>query len=301
MSDMNNSFSSGVVALVGRPNVGKSTLMNRILGQKISIVTHKPQTTRHRIAGIHTTEQGQIVFLDTPGLHSAATTQLNRHMNRVARASLAEADLVVLVVRALQWRDDDEQVLDTIRQSGRPAALVINQVDRVSRRERLLPFIEEVAARHGFAFVVPLSAGTGDNVAALEKELLQALPAGPFLYEADQITDRSERFLVAEMVREQLMLGLQQEIPYGTTVEVEAFARERGILNVSALVWVNREAHKAIVIGRGGQRLKAMGRAARLAIEREFDEKVYLRLYVKVRAGWADDDNLLRQLGYEAE
>ena len=298
---MNTSFSSGVVALVGRPNVGKSTLMNRILGQKISIVTHKPQTTRHRIAGIHTTDQGQIVFLDTPGLHGAATTQLNRHMNRVARASLTEADLVVLVVRALQWRDDDEQVLDAIRQSGRPAALVINQVDRVSRRERLLPFIEERSAHHDFAFVVPLSASTGDNVAALERELLQALPAGPCLYDADQVTDRSERFLVAEMVREQLMLGLQQEIPYGTTVEVEAFARERGILNISALVWVNREAHKAIVIGRGGQRLKAMGRAARLAIARELDEKVYLRLYVKVRAGWADDENLMRQLGYEAE
>ncbi len=301
MSDKNLSFRSGVVALVGRPNVGKSTLLNRILGQKVSIVTHKPQTTRHRIAGIYTTGLGQIVFLDTPGLHGAVSTQLNRHMNRIARASLAEADLVVLMVRALQWRDDDEEVLEAVRDSGRPAALVVNQVDRVAQRERLLPFMQELSARHDFAFVVPLSAATGDNVPALEAELFKTLPEGPCLYDPEQVTDRSERFLVAEMVREQLMLGLQQEIPYGTTVEVEAFVRERGMLKVAALVWVNREAHKAIVIGRGGQRLKAMGRAARLVIEREFDEKVHLQLYVKVRAGWADDDNLLRQLGYEME
>lgn len=301
MPEVQDESRSGVVALVGRPNVGKSTLLNRILGQKISIVTHKPQTTRHRIAGIHTTERGQVVFLDTPGLHGEAGSRLNQYMNRVARAALSEADLVVLVVRALQWRDDDERVLAAVQQSGRPVGLVVNQVDRVQPRERLLPFIETLARRHDFAFVVPLSATTGDNLAALETELFALLSTGPCLYDPEQITDRSERFLVAELVREQLMLGLQQEVPYGTTVAVEAFTREREILRVSALVWVNRDAHKAIVIGRGGSRLKAMGRAARLAIEREFDEKVFLQLYVKVRPGWADDRNMLQQFGYEQE
>ncbi len=299
MNDQTDSFRSGMVALVGRPNAGKSTLLNRILGQKVSIVTRKPQTTRHRILGIHSRDDGQIVFLDTPGIHGGERRALNRYMNRTAATALADADLVLMVIEGLRWRDDDERVLEAVAASRRPAALVINKVDLVSPRSRLLPFLEQMAARHPFLFMVPLSATKGENIEALEQELINHLPPGPPLFPVDQVTDRSERFLAAEMIREQLMLRLQQEIPYGVSVAIEEFRRERDRLWLSAVIWIEREAHKPIVIGRGGQALKGVGRAARLALQEELQERVHLDLYVKVRADWPDDERMLTELGYD--
>ena len=293
-------FRSGFVALVGRPNVGKSTLLNALLGQKISIVTPRPQTTRHRLIGIANVPGGQIAFVDTPGLHHGQTRALNRAMNRTAAAALMDADLAVLVVEALKWTDEDDLALRRVKESERPTLLVINKVDRVQPRERLLPHLAQLAARHPFAALVPVSAQKGTNLDDLRAAILKSLPAGPAMFPADQLTDRSEKFRIAETIREKLTLELVEELPYGIAVEVESMSdNEDGQVEVSAVIWVDRSGQKPIVIGAGGERLKRIGRAARVELNKLLGKRFHLTLWVKVREDWADDARALAQLGME--
>jgi GTP-binding protein Era len=291
-------YRSGMVALVGRPNVGKSTLMNRILGEKVSIVSRRPQTTRHRIMGIHSTEGCQMVFVDTPGIHQS-TKKINRYMIQAATSALEGVDVVVMVVEALRWEDQDAAILERLAEVDTPVILVINKVDQVQPREKLLPFLEEMRGRFDFAAMVPLAAQKGDNVAPLEAEIRERLPEGPPLFPEDQITDRSLRFLCAELVREQLFHQLGEEVPYATEVRVDDFTEEERRTRIQATILVEREGQKAIVLGRGGRRIKAVGTAARQALEALLGGKVHLELYVQVRTGWTSDERALRELGYE--
>ncbi len=289
----------GLVALVGRPNVGKSTLLNRLVGQKVSIVTPRPQTTRHRVAGILTEPRGQAVFIDTPGLHRHGKRHINRYMNRAAASATADADVVVWVVEALRLDDEDEKAIESLPTDRRAVGVAINMVDRVARRDQLLPFIEALNTRRPFAFLVPLSATTGEGCDALLDELFDALPPGPALYPEDQFTDRSERFQAAETVREKLMTRMRDEVPYGITVEIERFEEKERLTAIGAVIWVEREGHRGIVIGKGGAMLREVGTAARLDLERMLGRPVHLQLWVKVREGWADDEGALRRFGYE--
>jgi GTP-binding protein Era len=291
-------FRCGYVALVGRPNVGKSTLLNRLVGQKISITSARPQTTRHRILGIKTEAQAQVIFVDTPGLHSRAGRAMNRYMNRAASDSLRDVDVVVLVVEGTRWTDDDDWVLEKLQQVRCPVILAVNKIDRVKDKQALLPLLQALAHKREFAEVIPLSAKSGDQLPALEKAVLARLPEGPLLYDEDQVTDRSERFLAAELVREKLFRKLGEEIPYGLTVEIESFQEQQGTLHIHALIWVGKDSHKPIVIGNKGERLKAVGREAREDMQKAFGQKVFLQLWVKVKEGWADDERALRSLGY---
>jgi len=290
---------SGFAALVGRPNVGKSTLLNALVGHKLSIVTPRPQTTRHRILGIYTSPTEQIAFVDTPGLHREANRALNKAMNRTANAALADADVVVLVLEALRWGAEDELALERVRLAGRAALAAVNKVDQVRPRARLLPYLAELSARHPFLAVVPVSAQKGDNVAALRQAIRAHLPPGPVLFPAGELTDRSVQFRIAEMIREKLTLELNQEVPYGIAVEVERLAREDGQLSVDAAIWVDREGQKPIVIGAKGARLKRVGTAARLALNGLLQERLHLNLWVKVRENWADNARALKELGLE--
>lgn len=290
---------SGFTAIVGRPNVGKSTLLNRLVGTKLSIVAPKPQTTRHRILGILNRPQAQIVFVDTPGIHSQARRVMNQYMNRSALASLQDADVLLFVIEALQWTEDDARVLERVRAAGRPAIAVINKVDRVHDKGRLLPFIAELAQRHEFREIVPLSAEKGDNAQLLPDLIEQLLPQSPPLFPADQLTDRSERFLAAEIIREKLTWRLREELPYGLTVEIERFGEEEGRFVLGAIIWVERTGQKAIVIGAGGERLKEIGRLARIDLNGLLKRAVHLELWVKVKENWADSEQALRSFGYE--
>ena len=292
-------YRCGYVAIVGRPNVGKSTLMNRILGQKLSIVTAKPQTTRQRIAGIKSTPKGQVVYVDTPGIHQAARRALNRYMNRIARAAVYDVDLILFMVEADRWTPQDEFVAQALAGVGTPVWLVINKVDLVADKSRLLRFLDDEVGRERFPEVLMIAARTGDGVADLEERVFAALPFARPFYDEDEITDRSERFLAAELVREQLMQRLHQELPYVMTVEIEEFRREPDLLRIGAIVWVERPGQKQIVIGKGGAVLKQVGTAARREIETLFGEKIFLRLWVKVSRDWSDDERALRQFGYE--
>ena len=289
----------GLVALVGRPNVGKSTLLNRLVGEKVSIVSRKPQTTRHRILGIHSRPGVQLVYVDTPGLHRRREAAINRCLNRAAESALADVDIVVLVVDATRWTEDDDLALERLGSVSAPVVLALNKVDRIRRKDDLLPLLDGLARRYPFAAVVPLSATRGTNVDALEQELLQRLPESPPLYETDRSTDRSERFRAAELFREQLMAGLGEELPYATAVEVERWEREGRLLRLAVVVWVEREGQKAIVIGAGGRRLKSIAASARREMERLFGGRVYLESWVKVKSGWSDDQRALRSLGYD--
>lgn len=292
-------YRCGFAAIVGRPNVGKSTLLNALLGQKVSIVSPKPQTTRHRILGILTRPDAQVIFVDTPGLHSTARRAMNRQMNRAALASLQDADVNLLVVEALQWNAEDQRALDELTRQGRPIILVISKVDKVQAKERLLPFIEELSRKAQFAEVIPLSALKGSNLAQLPELIAHHLPRSPAHFPADQLTDRSQEFLAAEIVREKLTLRLHQELPYGLTVGIEQFKEEDGRLLVNAVIWVERSGQKAIVIGHGGEQLKEVGRAARIEMSNLFKRPVHLELWVKVKENWSDNEAALRQLGYE--
>jgi GTPase len=290
----------GFVAIVGRPNVGKSTLLNALLGRKVSIVSPKPQTTRHRILGILNRPDAQLVFVDTPGLHSNETRAMNRYMNRAARASLADADVNVFVVEALAWTDEDAQVLDYLRGGNRPIVLAINKVDTVYPKERLLPYIQEQQRKAEFAAIVPISGLKRDGIEQLPQLLTQYLPLSPPHFPVEQITDRSEQFQATEIIREKLTWRLRQELPYGITVQMERFeAAEDGRLLINAIIWVERNGPKAIVIGQGGERLKEIGRAARLELKHLFGKPVHLELWVKVKENWSDNENALRQLGFE--
>jgi GTP-binding protein Era len=295
---MSTPFRCGLVAVVGRPNVGKSTLVNALVGFKVSIVASKPQTTRHRITGVLNRDDGQIVFVDTPGLHDAGGFAINRQLNRAARSALSEAEVIALVVEAYRWNAEDEAALQAAIQTGRPVVLVLNKVDKIPDKGELLPRIAELARRHAFAAVVPVSAEKRDNLDALVRTLLGLLPENPAIFAPDEITDRSERFIVAELVREQLVRQLHAELPYSTTVGIEAFKRENKVLKIAATIWVERDGQKAIVLGAGGAQIKRIGMFARREISRQFDERVHLELHVKVREGWSDDEAALRQFGY---
>ncbi|MDH3309610.1 MAG: GTPase Era [Gammaproteobacteria bacterium] len=289
---------SGTVTLAGRPNVGKSTLLNRLVGQKISITSSRAQTTRHRLLGIKTTEHAQIVYVDTPGLHTDNKGVMNRYMNRVATASLQDVDCVVLMIAASGWSRADEFPLKLAISPGIPVILAINKIDQLKDRARLLPLMETSSRKAGFAEIVPVSARTGANADDLEKAILKHLPEQPFLYPADQLSDRGERFHAAELIREQIFRGFRQEIPYVSAVKIEQFRRTKGALNIEATIWVEKEGQKPILIGKDGQNLKNIGSRARLAMQKQFGAKVHLHLWVKVRKGWSDSDSALRSLGY---
>jgi GTP-binding protein Era len=295
---MSTDFHCGYIALVGRPNVGKSTLLNRILGQKISITSRRPQTTRHRVLGIKTRPGAQLIYVDTPGIHDYSGRAMNRHMNRTASSVLADVDVVVFLVDGLRWQPDDELVLQKLGQVRCPVILAVNKIDLLASRETLLPGLQALAEKYSFEQIIPISASKGDNVAALEAAIEELLPAAPPLFPEDQVTDRPVRFLAAELVREKLFRKLGRELPYGLTVEIEQFREEAGMSHIHALIWVERQSQKSIVIGKQGRVLKEIGQQARRDIEELVGGRVNLKLWVKVKEGWADDERALRSLGY---
>jgi GTP-binding protein Era len=288
----------GYVALVGRPNVGKSTLLNHLLGQKISITSRKPQTTRHRVLGIKTDGANQIVYVDTPGMHKVEPKAINRFMNQEASSALRDVDVVVFVVDRTRWTDEDEWVLDKLRLVKCPVILALNKVDLMEDKATLLPYLESMTQKFAFAEIFPLSALRGHNLDQLEAAIAGYLPENPHLFPEDQITDRSQRFLVAELVREKVMRQLGEEVPYEVTVEIEQFKVERRTIHIDALILVEREGQKKIVIGTGGERIRQIGAEARKDMEKLLDAKVMLKLWVKVKSGWSDDERALRSLGY---
>lgn len=291
-------YRAGHAAIVGRPNVGKSTLLNRLVGQKISITSRKPQTTRHRICGIVTTERAQCAFVDTPGFQSGAKTVLRDVMNRSVTRALAEVDVVIFVVAVPRFTPEDEQVARLLPKSV-PLLVAINKVDRLAERARLLPYIEELQRRLAPRAIIPISAETGYQVDVLMREIEQALPLQPALYPPDQLTDRDERFFAAEFLREKIFRLLGDELPYATAVTIDRFEDLGKLRRIHATIYVEKPSHKAIVIGEEGARLKAIASAARKDMEELFGSKVYLQVWVKVRRGWADDDAQLRRFGYE--
>jgi GTP-binding protein Era len=291
-------FRSGYIAIVGRPNVGKSTLLNRLIGEKISIVSRKAQTTRHRITGILTKDDAQFVFVDTPGFQTKFSNALNRAMNRGVTQTLGDVDLVLFVIEAGRFDAKDRAVVKLLPQD-RPVILVVNKTDQIKDKASLFPFLAEVAAAHDFTAVVPISATKGKQTDELLAEAKKHLPNEGLLFDEDEITDKSERFLAAEYIREKLFRLLGDELPYATTVEIEKFEMEGAVRRIYAAIVVDRDGHKAIVIGKGGESLKRIASEARQDMERLFDGKVYLEVWVKVKSGWADDERLLKSLGYE--
>ncbi len=289
----------GFVAVVGRPNVGKSTMINAILGRKVSIVTPKPQTTRHRILAVHNNPDSQVIFVDTPGLHSDAPKAMNRMMNRTAVNALLDADVVLLVCEADRFTAEDEVVLSRAVESNRPIIAVMNKVDRVKPKKNLLAAIATMSERHDFAEIVPLSAKTQDNLESLLGLLPPYLPESPPLFPDDMVSDRNDAFRAAELIREKLTLELRQELPYGLTVQIERFEREAEGISINAVIWVERDSQKGIVVGKGGSLLKKIGRQARLELKREYGQPVHVELWVKVRDNWADSDKDLAQFGYD--
>lgn len=291
----------GFVAIVGRPNMGKSTLMNHILGQKLSITSKKPQTTRHQIMGIKTEGDLQVVYVDTPGLHKdEGKKALNRYMNKAASDALRHVDLVVFMVDRTAWTEEDQLVLEKVQNARCPVVLVVNKIDSLKDKKELLPHLQTLSAKMDFTEIMPMSATDGHNVEQLEKVIASHMPNSVHHFPEDQVTDKSSRFMAAELVREKLMRNLGDEVPYGTTVEIEEFKydEQKKLTTISALILVERDGQKRIVIGEKGSRLKTIGRDARLDMEHAFESKIMLNLWVKVRRGWADDDRALRSLGY---
>ncbi|MDW7746795.1 MULTISPECIES: GTPase Era [Halomonas] len=294
----------GFVAIVGRPNVGKSTLMNRILGQKVSITSRRPQTTRHQVMGIKTEGEAQFIYVDTPGIHIMAKDRnkaINRFMNQAAVQALRDVDCVVFIIDRTRWSDEDQVVLQRLEHVEAPVILAVNKVDRLQDKASLLPWLEEVGARRDFAAIVPISAKHGTNVPELEAEVAKHLPESVHYFPEDQITDKSQRFLAAELVREKVMRQLGDELPYQMTVEIEEFRDEGRVVHISALILVERQGQKKILIGENGERIKNIGREARLDMERALGAKVMLNLWVKVKRGWSDDERALKSLGYDLD
>lgn len=295
---MNVDYVSGFVALIGRPNSGKSTLLNRLVGYKVSITSRRPQTTRHRILGIKTGEREQVVYVDTPGLHANEGNMMSRYLNRAASGSLEGVDCVLLLITATGWQAQDEPALTHACRQSCPVILVINKIDKQKDRAKLLPVIEQSREKMSFADIIPLSAHTGSGVDDLEHTIRRYLPAHAPYFPADQLSDRNDRFMAAELVREQIFRLLGKEVPYATAVEIQEFKHEPKIIRIEATIWVEKDGQKAIVIGKQGERMKEIGRNARLAMQTAFASKVYLGLWVKVRVGWSDDARVLRSLGY---
>ena len=290
----------GFVAIVGRPNVGKSTLLNQLLGQKVSITSRKAQTTRHRIIGIDTQDNDQVIYIDTPGLHIEEKRAINRLMNRAASSSIGDVELVIFVVEGTHWNDDDEMVANKLKDCKCPVLLVINKIDNVIDKTQLLPHIQEISQKVNFLDVVPISAEKGDGVDIIKKIVKTHLPEGEHHFPEDYITDRSQRFMASEIIREKLMRFLGDELPYSVTVEIEQFKvdERNGMYRINGLILVERDGQKKMVIGNKGEKIKKIGIEARKDMQTFFDNKVHLELWVKVKAGWADDERALRSLGY---
>jgi GTP-binding protein Era len=284
----------GYVAIIGRPNVGKSTLLNQLIGKKISIISPKPQTTRNQILGIKTMGEAQAVFIDTPGIHQAEKRAMNRYLNRLASSVIMDADVIVFMIDALRWHEDDELVLQKLQSAKSPVILVLNKIDKLKDKSRMLPFIDELKAKYPFKTIMPISAKKKDNIDALQKEIMSLLPDGVHLFPDNQITDKNISFQVAELIREKLISATIEELPYATTVTIDSIEDEEKILKISAIIWVERESQKPIVIGKDGERLKKIGTLARKEIEKLIDKKAFLRLWVKVKSDWTDNESILQ-------
>lgn len=293
-----NKRNCGLVAIVGRPNVGKSTLLNHLLGQKLSITSRKPQTTRHRLLGIKTEESSQIIYVDTPGLHKGVDKAINRYMNKTVSSVIRDVDVIIFLIDKFKWTDEDEFVLENLKNSKSPVFLVINKIDLISDKELLLPYIEKISERFKFAEIFPVSALQGHNIPSLEAAIIKHLPEGDYMFPEDQITDKNSRFLAAEFVREKITRQMGDELPYEVNVEIEEFKSSGNVLHISALILVEREGQKRIIIGQKGASLKLIGSEARKEMETMFGMKVMLKLWVKVKSGWSDDERALRSLGY---
>lgn len=289
----------GLVALVGRPNVGKSTLLNQLIGQKVSITSRKPQTTRQRILGILSSGGDQIVFVDTPGFHSGHDKAINRHMNRTVQSVVGDVDLILFMTDRLHLLAEDEALLQRCFATGAPVFLVINKVDELSDREALLPFLAGMGERYPFAELIPLSALKRHNTESLVKEIQARLPSNPWLFDEDQLTDRNARYLASEFVREKITRQMGDELPYEVAVEIEEFRQQGDVCHIAAVILVEKDSQKRMLIGEGGSRLKLIGTEARKEMERLFDTRVMLRLWVKVKGGWSDDERALKSLGFE--
>ncbi len=292
-------YRSGYVAIIGRPNVGKSTLLNHILGLHLSITSKKPQTTRHRLLGIKTTSRAQAVYIDTPGLHQKQSGAIHRYMNREAINSLRDVDVIIFVVDHMRLTEEDDYVMELLSDCPQPVILAVNKVDKVKNKQQLLPFINDLSKRINFAQVVPISAQKGTNIAELELQIEKLLHFSPAYFPEEQITDKTDRFLAAELIREKVMRLLGQEIPYAVSIEIEAYEDKKNIINIAAIIWVERQNQKAIIIGSKGQQLKEIGKQARLSMEELYAKKVFLKLWVKVKEGWSDDERALKSLGYD--
>ncbi|WP_454781160.1 GTPase Era [Legionella sp. WA2022007384] len=289
----------GYIALVGRPNVGKSTLLNCIMQQKVSITSRKPQTTRHSILGIRTEGDYQFVYVDTPGIHQGTKKAMNRMMNKTAISVLRDVDVIAFLVDGTHWQDEDEYVLNLVKQAKVPCILVVNKVDKIDDKTQLLPWIEQISQKHEFAAIIPISAKTGVQVDELQEKLQNYLPEGPHLFPDDQLTDRPIKFLCAELLREKIFRFCGQELPYSVTVDIESFKDEGTLVRIHALILVDKDNHKRMIIGDKGQKLKEMATNARVDMEKLLGKKVFLQCWCKVKSGWSDDERILKQLGYD--
>jgi len=294
-------FKCGYIGIIGRPNVGKSTLVNLFVNHKVSITTNRPQTTRHRILGIKTTDHSQFVFVDTPGIHLDRKLALNQFMNKTALAVITDVDVILFMLDRLEWGDIEQSILDELKKVSIPVVLVVNKTDHLKNKSRLLPYIKTLSEKYDFNEIVPISAKTGDSVDRLEKIILGSVPESMPFFPEEQVTDKSERFVVAEIIREKLMRTLGQELPYSLTVEIESYKIKNEILHISAVIWVERKGQKIIVIGKRGEQLKCIGQLARIELEKYFDNKVFLQLWVKIKQGWTNNQRALRSLGYHDE
>lgn len=289
---------AGYAVLAGRPNVGKSTLLNRLLGQKLAITSHKPQTTRHSILGINSLDEGQIIYVDTPGIHQRGNKAMNRYLNRAAHTALLGVDLIVFVLDVRAWTDEDQMVLKQIRETGLPVLVAANKIDLVQRRESLLPLLADLSACTEIEKLIPVSAQTGDGCDELQQQILGLLPESENIFPEDQISDRPERFFAAELIREQITRRYHKELPYAVSIEIEQFEELPHVIRILAVVWVERDGQKGILVGKGGEALKQTSTEARKQLEDFFQQKVYLRLWIKVKKSWSSDQASLAQLGY---
>ena len=288
----------GFVAIVGRPNVGKSTLLNHILGMKLSITSRKPQTTRHQILGVKTVDNTQTIYVDTPGIHQRRGSAINKYMNRAATSVLNDVDVILFVVQANKWTEEDQAIIERFKKVSCPIILVVNKIDTLSSKKELLPIIEELSTHYDYAEILPVSALSGINVEMLEQKIAPLLPENEYIYPEDQVTDRSMRFLASEIIREKLIRELGQELPYTSTVSIDKYDDAPDIVHIHATIYVESEGQKAIIIGKKGSRLKSIGTKSREDISKMIETKVYLNLWVKVREGWSNDERALRGLGY---